>query len=587
MRCKIRLIVFFLLFLSVSLFAQDTFFKHTVLKGETVTTISQKYKVTPNDLYKLNPKLLDGIYENEVILIPKSKVQTENTISSPKKKDNELVSVQKINHVVQPKETKYGLSKQYGLSIEQLEQQNPQIINGLQVGQQLQISTIAKSTAKLPQSNFKTTNSQPSNSTTSHFVEPKETLYGISKRYGLTVDELVAANQDVLTGVLKSGQTLTIPFKNSISYENGNFHLVQPGETKYGLSKKYNVSIEELERLNPQIIRMLQSGQQIQIPSSDTNAVVANTPQLTQPAKADEKGVNQLPSTEVAQSKQKEIIVGDNYVAYEVQPKETVYGLSKKAGLTQDQLVDLNPEIANGLKVGMVIKMPASAGVSSKQPTTTLIAPNSMLSSLNKMETKKVAFLMPISEDEFSTWEANPLASVFITNPETKKITDFYLGSKMAIDSLKNYGVKSYYGDATRLELLEAAGIRDAKVLVVALVNIDASLEVTRLVKTHFPHITLIVRARDRAHAYQLAELGVENPIREIYESSLSAAMRTLTEVGYTEGQSQNAIDIFREHDQSLLHQAIAISKDPKELAELVKKSRKELKELFSKDVQL
>lgn len=155
------------------------------------------------------------------------------------------------------------------------------------------------------------------------------------------------------------------------------------------------------------------------------------------------------------------------------------------------------------------------------------------------------------------------------------------------IEFLKNYGVKSYYGDATRLELLEAAGIRDAKVLVVALVNIDASLEVTRLVKTHFPHITLIVRARDRAHAYQLAELGVENPIREIYESSLSAAMRTLTEVGYTEGQSQNAIDIFREHDQSLLHQAIAISKDPKELAELVKKSRKELKELFSKDVQL
>ncbi|MGV8837450.1 monovalent cation:proton antiporter-2 (CPA2) family protein, partial [Cellvibrio sp.] len=72
------------------------------------------------------------------------------------------------------------------------------------------------------------------------------------------------------------------------------------------------------------------------------------------------------------------------------------------------------------------------------------------------------------------------------------------------IEFLKNYGVKSYYGDATRLELLEAAGIRDAKVLVVALVNIDASLEVTRLVKTHFPHITLIVRARDRAHAYQL-----------------------------------------------------------------------------------
>lgn len=155
------------------------------------------------------------------------------------------------------------------------------------------------------------------------------------------------------------------------------------------------------------------------------------------------------------------------------------------------------------------------------------------------------------------------------------------------IEFLKNYGVKSYYGDATRVELLEAAGIREAKVLVVALVNIEASLAITRLVKTHFPHITLIVRARDRAHAYQLAELGVENPIREIYESSLSAAMRTLNEIGYTEGQSQRAIDIFRQHDQSLLHAVIAISKDPEELALLVKQSRKELKNLFSKDVQL
>lgn len=155
------------------------------------------------------------------------------------------------------------------------------------------------------------------------------------------------------------------------------------------------------------------------------------------------------------------------------------------------------------------------------------------------------------------------------------------------IEFLKNYGVKSYYGDATRIELLEAAGIREAKVLVIAVVNVEASLEITRLVKRHFPQVTLIVRARDRAHAYQLAELGVENPIREIYESSLSAAMRTLAEVGYTEGQSQRAVNIFRAHDQSLLNEAIAISKDPKELALLVKQSRKELQDLFDKDIRL
>jgi len=155
------------------------------------------------------------------------------------------------------------------------------------------------------------------------------------------------------------------------------------------------------------------------------------------------------------------------------------------------------------------------------------------------------------------------------------------------IEFLKQYGVKSYYGDATRPELLEAAGIREAKVLVIALVNVQDSLAITRMVRERFPKVTLIVRARDRAHAYQLAELGVENPIREIYESSLSAAMRTLVEVGFTEGQSQNTIDLFREHDHSLLQKSIAASTDPVALADLIKQSRKELKELFSKDIQL
>lgn len=442
MRYKILIIVFFLLFLSVSLFAQDNFFKHTVLKGETVSSISQKFKVTPNDLYKLNPKLLDGIYENEVILIPKSKLQTENQVSVVNKKGNESVAIQMINHEVQPKETKYGLSKRYGLTIEQLEEQNPHIVNGLQVGHQLQIDASAGSSKQLLQTKATMNTASTNTDLSTHYVLPKETLYGISKRYGITVQELESANQNVLRGVLKSGQTLTIPSKGTTSYQTGNYHLVQAGETKYGLSKKYNSSIEELERLNPQIVRMLQTGQQIQIPGNSSNTVVVNTQQTKQLPTKSENNADQNSSKSSDESKNQKITSGGTYVSYEVQPKETVYGLSKKVGLTENQLIDLNPQIANGLKVGMIIKIPSGSEVISKPSSEKVNISTGLLSTLNKVETKKIAFLLPISEDEFSAWEANPLASVFISNPETKKITDFYLGSKMAIDSLKKIGVK-------------------------------------------------------------------------------------------------------------------------------------------------
>jgi len=72
---KYQLLLFFLFLTGlISLFAQEDYVKHKVVKGEIVTEIAQKYKVTPNDLYTLNPKLRDGIFENEIILIPKSKV---------------------------------------------------------------------------------------------------------------------------------------------------------------------------------------------------------------------------------------------------------------------------------------------------------------------------------------------------------------------------------------------------------------------------------------------------------------------------------------------------------------------------------
>ncbi len=155
------------------------------------------------------------------------------------------------------------------------------------------------------------------------------------------------------------------------------------------------------------------------------------------------------------------------------------------------------------------------------------------------------------------------------------------------IEFLKQFGVQSYYGDPARLDLLEAAGIRDAKVLVVAVDAVDESLKIVRMVSKKYPQVALIVRARDRAHVYQLVELGVTAPIREMYESSLSAAMQTLLELGFTEGQSQNTIDLFREHDQQMLEKSLLVHTNIPALIKVAEDGRRELKELFAKDTEI
>lgn len=155
------------------------------------------------------------------------------------------------------------------------------------------------------------------------------------------------------------------------------------------------------------------------------------------------------------------------------------------------------------------------------------------------------------------------------------------------IEFLKQFGVQSYYGDPGRLDLLEAAGIRDAKVLVVAVDQMEDSLKIVKLMREIYPQVALIVRARDRAHAYQLAELGVTTSIREMYESSLTAAHHTLVELGFTEGQSQNTISLFREHDEQMLQKAALVKDNLTELIKVSEEGRKELKELFAKDARV
>lgn len=461
---------------SWSMVAQENAVKHIVKKDETVISIAQKYKVTPNDLYKSNPDLVNGIEENSVLIIPQTKVVVNKPeqISNSVNKENEIIS-----HRVQQGETKFGLSKRYGVSIEELERQNPQIVRMLQEGHLLTIKGGRDSRPKAIQ----TENLNINFDYITYEVQSGETLYGLSKRFGTTVNTLIDVNN--LQSVLRSGQILKIPTKQKTKtseISQGNVHIVVAGETKYGLSKRYGVTIEELERLNPHIVRMLQTGHEVVLPFIKNQEIASKEIKQEVITKKEEVASKHVisaakdnPKEEVvAQSKNEvkenreekptpktESVVEEtntsnltDWVDYEIQPKQTLFGLSKIAGVSQEKMLEINPILNEGVKAGTIIKLPSnaisaipiiakaemdeskSASVENNPAVEKTIEVKGLMSSLNKIEKKEIALLVPFSKESYETYLKSPSQSF-----SYKDEMEFYLGASIAIDSIKKLGV--------------------------------------------------------------------------------------------------------------------------------------------------
>jgi len=149
------------------------------------------------------------------------------------------------------------------------------------------------------------------------------------------------------------------------------------------------------------------------------------------------------------------------------------------------------------------------------------------------------------------------------------------------IDTVRRFGNEVYFGDVTRLDLLHTAGLDHARIMVLAIDDVQASLRAVRLIREHFPHITLIVRARDRYHAYSLMAEGVEHVIRETLDSSLRAAQTTLAQLGMPETTAIELVRTFRDVDERLLREQFAHRDKLDKLIELSARGREELESLL------
>ncbi|MFA9188067.1 LysM peptidoglycan-binding domain-containing protein [Flavobacterium magnesitis] len=323
-----------LLFTNV-IFSQETI-THKVERGETITEIAKMYKVTPYDIYKLNPDAQDKLKPRSLLLIPSK--------------------------------------------------------SGVKI-----ISNQAEIT---------------------HKVLPKETLYGIEKKYNVSDVDLKKANPFLETDGLQIGQELTIPSKNKIkSSEKAVYHDVLPKETKYSIAKKYGITIAELEKKNPEIIPNLTIGYRLLIKGNPAknSAVVQNT-----------------------EIKQNATDAAKKYVSYEVKPKETLYSLSKMFNLSQDELVALNPELKNGVEIGMLLKVPTNgmfSNVSENKVYTDLTAKN------NSGDRKKIVMLLPFNVSSLEGDDTNSIVAQLKKDKFLNMTLDFYAGALMAIDSAKALGL--------------------------------------------------------------------------------------------------------------------------------------------------
>ncbi|WP_167343125.1 monovalent cation:proton antiporter-2 (CPA2) family protein [Nonlabens sp. SY33080] len=144
------------------------------------------------------------------------------------------------------------------------------------------------------------------------------------------------------------------------------------------------------------------------------------------------------------------------------------------------------------------------------------------------------------------------------------------------VDFLRKMGFEVYYGDATRQDLLESAGIAQAKMLICAIDNPAVNKEVALLVKEKYPHVELLVRAKNRYEAYELLNLGIENIYRETLDTSLSLASDALHKLGFRKYTLNRQVQNFITYDVESLKR---LAKEPKRDENYIFKARQELEQ--------
>jgi len=154
------------------------------------------------------------------------------------------------------------------------------------------------------------------------------------------------------------------------------------------------------------------------------------------------------------------------------------------------------------------------------------------------------------------------------------------------VDVVRKYGNIVHYGDASKLELLRAAGAEHARLFVLAIDDIEASIRTAETVTRHFPNLTILARARNRRHEYHLMDFGIKHIFRETYLSSLAMSEQLLRDLGFEEQEVDRLSTTFRDKDEQLIREQHAVQHDEEQLIQTARDTARELELLLRNDLK-
>ncbi|NER12243.1 LysM peptidoglycan-binding domain-containing protein [Leptobacterium flavescens] len=326
-----------------------------------------------------------------------------------------LMAQQFKTHAVKEGETIESISRLYKIKPADILRLNPELKGGLKVNTILVIPPSLEENK--PIINAATTKQEVTFK--QHRVRRKETLFSISQKYDIEIEDIKRFNKELYSRELKKGERIRIPkFLTPRVAENPADsipeglakYIVQPKQGKWRIAYEHGITVKELEELNPELGEMLQEGQEIWVPAKELE--------------------------------EKNVVIDTLYNYYTVLPREGFFRLKLKLGTTQEQLEELNPELKDGgLKVGMILKIPKEIEGDFDVKDGLVVEKFRLIDSIRTDEVLNIGLIMPFNLNRVDLDSVSVLREQINGNRWLSRSLDFYAGARMALDSAKQLGI--------------------------------------------------------------------------------------------------------------------------------------------------
>ncbi len=325
-----------------------------------------------------------------------------------------------------------------------------------------------------------------------HKVKKRETLFSISQLYNVKIEDLKRFNKQLYSNDLKKRDILRIPVglyapsntkttKTETSETNTDTtktktHIVIPKETKFGIARKYGITITELEKMNAGMGENLQIGAEIIVPST---VVVKDT-----------------------------AIEDENFEYYEVQPKEGFFRLKVKLGLTQEEIIALNPYAKEGLKDGMILKIPRDKTSLDSKDFDAVNLENYIVNT----KKKRLAIMLPFKLNRVDLDSLDVNKHLLKTDPTLRAAIDFYSGILMATEFAKDKGISTHLdiydteGSAAKVNsIIDNNNFSQVDAVIGPLLSKNVEKAASKLLRQHIPVISPLskVKIKQTSNLYQ------------------------------------------------------------------------------------